>query len=140
MRSILELLSRRLADAPDAPYLDFPTRAYSAAEMDDEAGRAARALAELGVGKGDRVATLLDNCPAGVSLWLGALRLGAVPVPVNSANRGDFLRHPLTDSGARGVASGMAGRERAEQEGGPVPAAVPDDLDECGPQRGSREH
>jgi len=126
MRSILELLAQRLADAPDAPYLDFPTRAYSAAEMDDEAGRAATALAELGVGKGDRVATLLDNCPAGVSLWLGALRLGAVPVPVNSANRGDFLRHPLADSGARAILVGdrYAGRLAEVMDGTPDLTAV----------------
>jgi len=122
MRSILELLARRLSDAPDALYLDFPARAYSAADMDDEAGRAAAALADVGVGKGDRVATLLDNCPAGVSIWLGALRLGAVPVPINSANRGDFLRHPLTDSGARVVLVGTRYADRLAE----VMDATPD--------------
>ncbi len=103
MRSILELLAERLERDPDAPYLDFPVGLYNAADMDGEAGRAAAALSEMGVGKGDRVATLLDNCPAAVSIWLGALRIGAVPVPLNSANRGDFLRHPLVDSGARAI-------------------------------------
>jgi len=103
MRSILELLAARMESDPDGPYLDFPTRQYTAAEMDDESGRAAAALDALGIGRGDRIATLLDNCPAAVSLWLGALRLGAVPVPVNAANRGEFLRHPLVDSGSKAI-------------------------------------
>lgn len=99
-RSILEVLARRLNDDPAGSYLDFPDRSYTAEEMAVEAGRAASVLAELGVGKGDRVATLLDNCPAAVSVWFGALQLGAIPVPINAANRGEFLRHPLVDSGS----------------------------------------
>jgi long-chain acyl-CoA synthetase len=47
------------------------------------ARRAATALAEAGVGPGDRVALALPNEPSFVGAYFGALWLGAVTVPVN---------------------------------------------------------
>jgi crotonobetaine/carnitine-CoA ligase len=50
---------------------------------------------------GDRVATLLENSPEQVLSFFGALKLGAVQVTINTAYKGEFLRHQLLDSGAR---------------------------------------
>src|SRR6516165_10113817 len=69
--------------------------------LDALAARLAHALSELGVGHGDRVATLLDNRAEQVASFFAALKLGAVQVPVNTAYKGEFLRHQLADSGAR---------------------------------------
>ena len=64
----------------------------------------ARACAALGVGRGDRVATLLENSPEQVvSFFAAAFKLGAIQVPINTAYKGEFLRHVLADSGARVV-------------------------------------
>jgi len=101
--TVLEALETRLAADPDGPYLDFEGDAYTAARMDTESTRLARALAELGVGPGDRVATLLENSPEQVVAFFGALKLGAIQVPVNTAYKGEFLRHVLADSGAKVV-------------------------------------
>jgi carnitine-CoA ligase len=100
---VLEALTRRLDSDPDGPYLDFEGVAYSARRMDAEGNRLAHALARLGVGKGDRVATLLENSPAQVVSFFAALKLGAIQVPVNTAYKGDFLRHQLADSGSKVV-------------------------------------
>ena len=64
--TVLEALAQRLASDPDGPYLDFANGdggsvQYTAREMDAESTRLAHALAALGVGHGDRVATLLEN-------------------------------------------------------------------------------
>ena len=75
--------------------------AYTAREMDAEATRLAHALSALGVGHGDRVATLLDNRAEQVVSFFAALKLGAVQVPINTAYKGEFLRHQLSDSGAK---------------------------------------
>jgi crotonobetaine/carnitine-CoA ligase len=93
-------LAARVASDPDGAYLDFMGDAYSARRVDEEAGRLAAALAGIGVGRGDRVASLLENGPEQVVAFFATLRLGAVAVPVNTAYKGEFLRHQLADSGA----------------------------------------
>ena len=99
--TVLDALTHRLAADPDGPYLDFEGDEYTARRMDAESNRLARALGELGVGMGDRVATLLENGPPQVVSFFAALKIGAVQVPVNTAYKGDFLRHQLADSGSR---------------------------------------
>ena len=100
-RTVLDALAHRLALDPDGPYLDFGGEAYTAREMDLASNRLAHALTDLGVVRGDRVATLLENTPAQVISFFGALKLGAVQVPINTAYKGEFLRHQLVDSGSR---------------------------------------
>jgi crotonobetaine/carnitine-CoA ligase len=98
---VLAALERRLASDPDSLYLDFEGVQYSARRMDEEATRVAHALAALGVGHGDRVATLLDNRAEQVVSFFAALKLGAIQVPINTAYKGAFLEHQLVDSGAK---------------------------------------
>ena len=99
--TVLDALARRLTVDPDGPYLDFEGTALTARAVDTTSGRLAAALAGLGVGPGDRVATLLENSAEQVLSFFGALKLGAVQVPINTAYKGEFLRHQLVDSGAR---------------------------------------
>lgn len=96
-------LAARLDSDPDGAYLDFMGDAYTARRIDDQAGRLAAALTGIGVGRGDRVASLLENGPEQVVTFFATLRLGAVAVPVNTAYKGEFLRHQLADAGARVV-------------------------------------
>jgi crotonobetaine/carnitine-CoA ligase len=93
-----EVLARRLDADPDGPFLDLVGRPYTAADIDDQATRLAASLAELGVARGDRVASLLENGPAAVVTVFAAAKLGAVSVPINTAYKGEFLAHQLADS------------------------------------------
>jgi crotonobetaine/carnitine-CoA ligase len=99
--TVLELLDRRLESDPDAAYLDVCGHTATAAEVASVANRLANAYGELGVRPGERVATLIDNSAEAMFAWWGAVRAGAVAVPVNTAYKGDYLRHQLADSGAR---------------------------------------
>ncbi len=101
MHTIPELLERRLERAPDAPYLDVCGTAFTAREAAGRARRIATALHELGVRPGDRVASLLENSPEAFLFWWGAILAGAIAVPINTAYKGDYLRHQLANSGAR---------------------------------------
>lgn len=101
--TVLDVLRQRLAADPDGPYLDFEGVAFTAAEMDDASDRLAHVLGDLGVGPGDRVATLLENSPEQVVSFFAALKRGGIQVPVNTAYKGEFLRHVLADSGAKVV-------------------------------------
>ena len=118
--TITSLLDRRLADDPDSQYLDVCGVTFTAAEVNTTASRLANALSELGVRPGDRVANLLENSPEGLLSWFGAIRGGSIAVPINTAYKGQYLRHQLGDSGARVV---VVQRTLADRV-----AAVIDDL------------
>jgi benzoate-CoA ligase family protein len=67
------------------------------AAVNDVAAR----LRDLGMGREDRILMVLDDTPAFPALFLGAMRIGAVPVPVNFLARPDDFGYFLDDSGAR---------------------------------------
>jgi benzoate-CoA ligase len=62
-----------------------------------------RALRELGVRREERVLLVLDDSPAFPVAFLGAVRLGAVPIPTNPLLRADEYAYFLWDSRARVV-------------------------------------
>ena len=53
------------------------------------------------MGREDRVLLVLDDTPAFPAAFLGAMRIGAVPVPVNFLARPDDFGYFLDDSHAR---------------------------------------
>jgi carnitine-CoA ligase len=95
------LLDRRLADDPHGEYLDVCGTKFSAADAASAANRLANSLAAMGVRPGDRVATLVENSAEALLAWWGIVRGGAVAVPINTAYKGEYLRHQLADSGSR---------------------------------------
>ncbi|WP_153505341.1 AMP-binding protein [Cumulibacter manganitolerans] len=58
-------------------------------------------LANLGVGRAEPVALLLDNSLDMQHAWSGIGLGGGIEVPINTAHRGHFLTHMLNDSSAR---------------------------------------
>jgi benzoate-CoA ligase len=58
-------------------------------------------LKDLGVQPEQRVLLVLDDTPAFPAAFLGAMRIGAVPVPVNPLDKPEHFRHYLRDSEAR---------------------------------------
>jgi len=70
------------------------------AELDDRAGRYASGLAAAGVTRGDRVLVLLRNSVRLFEMLIGAARVGAVTVPVNSKLSDRELRDVADDAGA----------------------------------------
>jgi benzoate-CoA ligase family protein len=58
-------------------------------------------LRELGATAGERVLLVMDDCTDLPAVFLGAIRVGAVPVPVNPLYAGDEYEYFVADSGAR---------------------------------------
>ena len=98
--TVPDLLRARLESDPDSEYLDVCGVTSTAAEVASAANRIAGALADLGVRPGDRVASLVENSSEAMLAWWGIVRGGGVAVPINTAYKGDYLRHQLTDSGS----------------------------------------
>lgn len=100
-RTINAAFKAAVEEVPDRLYLEFSGDAYSYARMAREVERFARGLHALGVIQGDRVVGLLDNGPDAIISWYATNRLGAIYVPINTAYKGEYLRHQVSDSGAR---------------------------------------
>lgn len=86
---------------PDHPALAFPGTLLTYAELWDRAGRRSRQLQALGVRPGDTFGLMLPNSPQFVELFLGATRLGAVAVPVNTRYKTREVAHISRDGDLR---------------------------------------
>ena len=78
-----ELLTLAAAIVPEREALIFEGRRFSFAQVQERVNRLANAMADLGVGAGDRVATMQVNGNAGIELYFAAALLDAIYVPLN---------------------------------------------------------
>jgi carnitine-CoA ligase len=120
--TVTGLLARRLEADPDSEYLDVCGVSVTAGAVADTGGRLAASLVSLGVSPGDRVATLLENSIEAALAWWGIVSAGAVAVPVNTAYKGEYLRHQLADSGSRVLIVASDFADRAEKVVPDLPA------------------
>jgi crotonobetaine/carnitine-CoA ligase len=97
-RVLGEVLRARAETHRDETFLMFADVDLTFGEVDVQADRYARGLIAEGVGRGDHVAVMLPNCAEFVPVIFALARLGAVAVPVNTAYRGELLRHVLDSS------------------------------------------
>ncbi|HVM40408.1 MAG TPA: AMP-binding protein, partial [Acidimicrobiia bacterium] len=81
--NLADVLLRAADASPDARALTWAGGSTTYAELADRSARVAGALAADGRRPGDRVGIVCGNTPAFVVAYLGALRAGAVAVPVN---------------------------------------------------------
>ena len=77
-------------------------------QLEWEAMQLAAGFQRWGLTKGDRVALFLTNCPEFMAVYLGAIRLGAIPVPINTRYRSREITHILHDCTPRLVISEAA--------------------------------
>jgi crotonobetaine/carnitine-CoA ligase len=99
--TVTAALARAVAQHADRVFLDFSGSMYTFAEVDKAANRLARGLVALGVVRGDRVASILDNNHNAVLAWFAINKVGAISVPINTALKGEFVRHQVNDCGAK---------------------------------------
>jgi crotonobetaine/carnitine-CoA ligase len=97
--TLLHAFRRVLDVAPQRVFLDFSGQLCTYAEFDRLSTRFAHELRSLGVRPGDTVMTVLDNNLDAVMSWFAINKIGAISVPINTALRGEFLRHQLDDAG-----------------------------------------
>ena len=97
--TVIAALERAVAKHPDRVLLDFSGKLYTYSEVDSISTRMAHALSNLGVLPGETVLTMLDNNIDAVVCWLAINKLRAVSVPINTALKGEFLRHQIADTG-----------------------------------------
>ena len=117
-------LARILGDAVTAhaerPALVGESGKFTYAEVERRSNAASALLLQRGVAAGDRVALMLPNGPAFVAAALGALRLGAILVPLNS-----LLAPPEVEARLKASRPRVFLENEGELEAEPEPVAEP---------------
>lgn len=100
--TIGQVLARQARERPDSRFIQFedgPSLTYGEAHL--AANSMGNAYTQAGVGVGDHVVLMLHNRLEYLWSWIGLSRIGAVTVAVNTAYKGRFLTHVLTNCRAR---------------------------------------
>lgn len=131
--TVPQLFARRLDTDPHSEYLDVAGTKLSAGEVMVAAGRFGGVLDALGTVQHDRVASLLENSAPALLTWAGTVCAGRIAVPINTAYKGAYLTHQLTDSGSRVIVVAASYLERVAAIAKDVPTLehviVVDDVD-----------
>lgn len=98
--ALTEYLRAWAKSRPDHPAVIFYGHVTTYAELDAQSDRFAALLMQKGVGRGDRVAVFLPNCPQFHIVFFGILKLGAIHVPVSPLSRAFELAYELNDTDA----------------------------------------
>ncbi|WP_205873319.1 class I adenylate-forming enzyme family protein [Mycobacterium camsae] len=99
--TLCDLLDLRAAEHPDRDALAFPDATVSYARLAERADAVARGLLALGVQPGETVGILLPNSPDSIAVLFGAMKIGAVPVPINTRFKTYELTEVITHSRMR---------------------------------------
>jgi carnitine-CoA ligase len=105
-----DLLSDWAAARPGQLCCALGDQRFTFAEMNARADQLAAGFAALGIGKGDRAATIAPNRVEVLELFYGLARAGVVQIPLNPFLKGSFLAHQLGQSRARILVTDAAGR------------------------------
>src|SRR5690606_5977581 len=100
---------------PERTAIDFCDRTVTYGELDRDSSRLAAELMGRGLGRGDRVAVLADNCPEYVTLFFACAKAGLVMTPLNWRLAPPELAYQVDHSGASVLLASRSRLEQAEQ-------------------------
>ena len=99
-----ELLDRHVAEGRGGKtaFID-PERALTYAELREQTGRVAALLARLGLQREDRILMIMQDTVDWPTVFLGAIRAGVTPIPVNTMLSAEQYGYMLSDSRAKAL-------------------------------------
>ncbi len=92
------LLPRHATYRPNHTAVRFQNEHVTYRQLNKQVNRIANALVQLGLQKGDKLATILPNCLEQLELFWAVAKLGVVVVPLSPMLRGSGLSRLLNDS------------------------------------------
>jgi L-proline---[L-prolyl-carrier protein] ligase len=127
------LLAASARSRPDSPAVVDGERTVSYGELDEEAGRLAGILVELGVRRGERIAIYLEKSIEALVAIYGTMRAGGCYVPLDPGAPPARLGYVAADAGVRIL---LTGEEKSAHwpslvaEGAPLESVVVLNADE----------
>ena len=116
------LLTRNARYRPDHPAVVFGNQRLSFGEFDAGVNRLVNALAGIGIGKGDKVASVLPNCLELLEIYWAAAKMGFVVVPQSPLLQASGLANLLRNSDAVMVFAAQASADTLDAIRGELPA------------------
>jgi acyl-CoA synthetase (AMP-forming)/AMP-acid ligase II len=136
--TLIDLLGRRAAAEPDRVYFTLYGQTVSYGRVWRESARYAAGLRRAGIDHGDTVCLIYPTCAEFFYTFLGALRIGAVPVPLYPTLGVEATARVFVDAGARAVATIGWFRRGVEESQAGAPGLrhvlEPGDLEADGPE------
>ena len=102
-----EFLTVTALIVPEREAIVFDDRRVTYGELQERVNHLANALADLGVGPGDRVAVMQVNSNEYIESYFATTKVDALFVPVNFRARADELTFMLNDSGTKALILGQ---------------------------------
>src|SRR4051812_10152307 len=148
MPNLAALLTNSAARHPDRVAIQLDELELTYQALDAATARVAGLLRAKGAGPGDRVGIMLPNLPHFALAYYGALRAGAVVVPMNVLLKEREVAFYLRDSGAKVLFAwhefADAAHAGADQAGAEVILVEPGELEallaRCPPEPTARPH
>lgn len=94
-RVISKIIDDKAKALPNHIIFQFGDEPISFQLLNASINQAANGFRELGVDEGQNVAVMLPNCAEHLYCWFGLNRIGAVDVPINTAQRGSSLAYQI---------------------------------------------
>ena len=98
-----EMIEVNASKYPDTVCMKDANRSYTYPEVDRRINKLANAISGLGLGKGDKVAVLLENCLEICELYFSACRNGVVIVPIMFRLTGKDIGYIAENSEAKAM-------------------------------------
>jgi len=95
------LVSKKAVDHRNRIFLYFKDQSVTYEQLEERSNRFANGFKDLGVAKNDKIAIMMKNHPDFLYTWFGSAKLGAVEVPINTAYKGDLLKHIINNSDSK---------------------------------------
>ena len=139
--SILDAFLQAASTYPADPCIHYFDRTLTYKEIGEMAVALAAALADMGLGRGDRVIVVMQNIPQAVVACLAIWMRNGVVVPLNPMYTAEDLKHYLKDCGARyficqdDIYAGQAGAALRDRPEVKIITTSPLDLLESGRKR-----
>lgn len=101
--SIYALFKETVKNRPDDIAVIFFDRSVTYRDLDILVGKYAALLKNLGIKKGDVVATMLPNSLQHIVAFYGVSQIGAIHTPINVMYQADEVAYQIEDSGADNI-------------------------------------
>lgn len=100
---IRELIEKAVLSNPDKIFMYFEDESITYQDLDLSINKRANYFLSAGIGRGDKVALFLPNCPEFLYIWFGLAKIGAIMVPINTGCKGAEAEYIINHSDSRMV-------------------------------------